>query len=1221
MGKSFRVRTDVRVGGAKDKNVTFELNQNFDLLEILSLSLTQQEVYTRMCADFGVVIGRVITNGGFGIPNAKVSIFIPLTDEDAENQVIKQLYPFKEPFDVTEEGKRYNLLSSEPNFDCHVTVGSFPTLNDVLNKQDVKYVYDKYYKFTVKTNESGDFMIYGVPVGDQSIIMDVDVSDIGCFSLLPEDFKIKGFPDSDFDGAKFKDDIVIDSLPQILSQQKSIDVRPFWGDEEFCRAAITRVDFDLGVTGFKLEPNAVFMGSTASDTDKDSVNRNCRPKAAMGELCSLISRPGIIDCIRYTPFFQNDPNAYPAYTNAGWGAPLGGEVPILERYYLPNGGRVIDDTGSFLVHIPMNLDYMVTNEFGEMVISNDPSVGVPTRTRCRFRIRPEQATGGARERRIASYLVPNIREFYDPWAGDSNGDWPGIDPSTYTFSVNYSDYNPWAQRNLMPGAKDVFYDMTFNRVYTFSQFHDHIKHGGRRQFVGIKNILPESDQQCATTAMFFPINSAVRAPSLMVFLWMFLIDFLGMIYMFLTLLVTTIAALLSLVLAVVLFVVWLICWMWCAIYCIHITLWGFTILRMSSFMSPPPEECGQICIGGSDCFGCGADCKYFGLRMGFVLFTLRQTKYPECEKCMCRTMGDMSKSDSLIYLASRWPCPGGLPWGMSGGTTYSASSTCVPQCPPGNGAIGDDFGGKWSHDCCAQTDETRICCPDYYGFNSSFSGDPSTSNDPTDGIAGGGCYVKIICFNIGCLPENYNLRVLLEWTRREKVSQALCNGIMNYFWENSWVSGFLYQFQFRAKVEYDTANDTYVTNSKWCKKLTFLHPTEHTFYYRSTPFKVNGIQPLEGSFIGDTDGVYNPWWAFAGSSGSNHAKGDQDRHILFPTTMVDMGSRNQCIQQICLDPKYANECSVTDQIGSTTFQDITELVSDTYNLKMQNPKASMSTFFPRPEYEIGGDVAQALMQNCMLGVAGYEANNGNTACECQFPVGNGPGFSTSPTDSLPPSGLTYPSPNFVGGTYVPNALNVNDINNSNNFRHNLLWEPLLFTGSTSVIMDGQDLIDCVTMELSASSQTVPFYPWHLHNASGTLGGVPIGGYGTVWNDWLGTLGEYRYAFGVPGPAMSILPAISSVDAEGSTIHPTNAVPGLSGGTQYLSSGNFQHYMGNPPFSFANNNYPVTNGTVPGSDSYVFSQPLFYYFGLRPGATSFNTFVRKYIDEELADTVI
>ena len=102
--------------------------------------------------------------------------------------------------------------------------------------------------------------------------------------------------------------------------------------------------------------------------------------------------------------------------------------------------------------------------------------------------------------------------------------------------------------------------------------------------------------------------------------------------------------------------------------------------------------------------------------------------------------------------------------------------------------------------------------------------------------------------------------------------------------------------------------------------------------------------------------------------------------------------------------------------------------------------------------------------------------------------------------------------------------------------------------------------------------------------------------------------------GIPGPAMSILPAIDYETAEGANLHPTNSAP-------MIFDGDFQHYMGNPPFSFSQNNYPVMNGTVPASDSYVFSQPLFYYFGLRPGATSFNTFVRKYIDEELADTVI
>ena len=157
--KSFRVRTQV----GQDQNLTFELKQDFDLLEVLSLSLRQHDVYTRMCSDFGVIVGRVIVNNGFGVPNCKVSVFVPL--EDDENDVIKELYPFKQPFDKNSDGTRYNLLSREATFACHTPVGNFSTLDDVLTNQDVEYVYRKYYKFTVKTNDAGDFMIYGVPTG------------------------------------------------------------------------------------------------------------------------------------------------------------------------------------------------------------------------------------------------------------------------------------------------------------------------------------------------------------------------------------------------------------------------------------------------------------------------------------------------------------------------------------------------------------------------------------------------------------------------------------------------------------------------------------------------------------------------------------------------------------------------------------------------------------------------------------------------------------------------------------------------------------------------------------------------------------------------------------------------------------------------------------------------------------------------------------------------
>ena len=216
MSKSFRVRTEV----GKDKNVTFEMKQDFDLLEILSLSLSQQDVYTRMCADFGVLCGRVIVNGGYGVPNAKVSVFVPLDEADADNPLVTELYPYTHITSQNADGVRYNLLSDEKNFECHVPVGTFPHLGDVLTRQEVEYVYKKYYKYTVKTNESGDFMIYGAPVGTHDLLMDVDVSDIGCFSLLPQDFKEQGFADNDFDGARFKRNTSLNSLPQIMSQTK-----------------------------------------------------------------------------------------------------------------------------------------------------------------------------------------------------------------------------------------------------------------------------------------------------------------------------------------------------------------------------------------------------------------------------------------------------------------------------------------------------------------------------------------------------------------------------------------------------------------------------------------------------------------------------------------------------------------------------------------------------------------------------------------------------------------------------------------------------------------------------------------------------------------------------------------------------------------------------------------------------------------------------------------
>jgi hypothetical protein len=370
MSKSYRIRTQVGV----DRQINVQLDQDFDQIEILSLKIRSEDVYTRMCADYGVVVGRVFANGGYGIPNAKLSIFVPITDEDLNNEIIRELYPYETIEDVNEDGYRYNLLPYESSHSGHVPTGTFPSKNDILTNPALIQVYDKYYKYTVKTNGSGDFMIMGVPTGTQTLVMNLDLSDMGPFSLSPQDLVRMGrASSSDFNSATFSTSSDFQSLPQIVTLNQSVNVQPFWGQPELCEVGIVRYDFNLGDVGVTIEPTALFMGSLVTNQNDQAMSRNCVPPSEMGDLCNLNAGPGEIVAIRQT-IFQD--------TNG---------LPILEQAELPNGGKVIDEDGTWLLEVPMNLDYVTTNEFGEQVLSQDPEVGVPTQGKYRFKVKWDQS--------------------------------------------------------------------------------------------------------------------------------------------------------------------------------------------------------------------------------------------------------------------------------------------------------------------------------------------------------------------------------------------------------------------------------------------------------------------------------------------------------------------------------------------------------------------------------------------------------------------------------------------------------------------------------------------------------------------------------------------------------------------------------------------------------------------------------------------------------------
>jgi len=406
MPNSHRIRTQLGV----DKVLQINLDQDYDTLELLSFSFFPNDVYTRTCADFGVVCGRVFCNRGLGLVNARVSIFIPISSEDESNPIISTLYPYKSFLDFNEDGYKYNLLPYSPSHSGHVPVGTFPDRLDALTNQTVVEVYDKYYKFTAKTNDAGDFMIFGVPVGQYDLFMQVDLSDIGEFSLTPQDLIRMGrATEAQVAGTKFKFSENYSELPQIVTLTKVIQIAPFYGQDGICQHYITRADFDLTTeSSIEIQPTAVFMGSLISTEDRKRLKRRCRVPAKQGFLCNLTTGPGQIEAIRQT--IQTDE--------------LG--RPILEQLRLQNDGKLIDENGTWVIELPMNVDYVYTDEFGNRVISPDGSVGVPVRGRYRFRIKWQQSNFLSEETKRGYFLVPNIKEHGWPEDPFLEPDDPGL---------------------------------------------------------------------------------------------------------------------------------------------------------------------------------------------------------------------------------------------------------------------------------------------------------------------------------------------------------------------------------------------------------------------------------------------------------------------------------------------------------------------------------------------------------------------------------------------------------------------------------------------------------------------------------------------------------------------------------------------------------------------------------------------------------------------------
>ena len=444
--ESYRIRTNVGSEYNGDINLNVNLLQDYDEFEILSLKIDTENLYKYHTSHYGCIVGRVLANGGVGVPNVKISSFIPVEDIDTADPVFYFLYPYSSTNDKNRDEIRYNLLTDTKVDDCHQVIGTFPNKRLVLDDNNVIEIYDKYYKFTTTTNGSGDYMLFGLPVGNNIIHSDLDLSDIGILSQKPRDLFYKGYTAKQFENAsQFKKDTNLNNLTQVISQDSSVYVFPFWGDETENEGQIKIVRHDIDVN-YKFEPTCIFIGSIVSDEKSNAISKNCIPHERMGKMDRLTAGAGTIEMIRKN---------------------ISGGIESIAI----QGNELIDGNGTWCYQIPMNLDYVATDEYGNLVPTDDYNRGLPTRTSVRFRISLADYESDYENAHLVKVLVPN-----------------NPDVKSNEENVKYIDYD----YEFGSATKDdSFRNMFWNNVYTVKSYIPRFQKGNRQRnknFSGFKAV-------------------------------------------------------------------------------------------------------------------------------------------------------------------------------------------------------------------------------------------------------------------------------------------------------------------------------------------------------------------------------------------------------------------------------------------------------------------------------------------------------------------------------------------------------------------------------------------------------------------------------------------------------------------------------------------------------------------------------------------------------------
>jgi hypothetical protein len=206
-----------------DYYLNVKINRSVDTLDTLNVYNIPYNDGTKFTNDTGVLYGKIeaiqvlLDDSGnnlrIPIKNASIGIFSP-SDE----------FPYVGSVDQNGNRIRLNLFENIQTNNLLQSYGSFQSfLTDVKNspKDYENDTIPAKYKYTTVTNDYGEFVLHGIPVGQQTLMIEIDLLKQG---LEPEEVALNFFPYSTLDEPN------VSNIPHLYFNQFPVNIVPSWGE-------------------------------------------------------------------------------------------------------------------------------------------------------------------------------------------------------------------------------------------------------------------------------------------------------------------------------------------------------------------------------------------------------------------------------------------------------------------------------------------------------------------------------------------------------------------------------------------------------------------------------------------------------------------------------------------------------------------------------------------------------------------------------------------------------------------------------------------------------------------------------------------------------------------------------------------------------------------------------------------------------------------------------